>query len=108
MTQSLSHGGICPPGLAPWPGLRHGVSSQGFCRPRQPGPYLTVSAALQCGILWFLLPVSALFLEMGRNPFSAAGLPFLFLSLKAYLFLHLFEIITDLNQALNTVLCPEG
>ena len=29
----------CPPGLAPWPGSgAAGLGSQGFCRPRQPGP----------------------------------------------------------------------
>lgn len=29
----------CPPGLEPWPGSGvTGLGSQGFCRPRQPGP----------------------------------------------------------------------
>lgn len=73
--------------LSSWPGALAWL----WCRrPGLPGllqaqtawSLLTVSAALQCGILWFLYLSLHCFLEMGRNPFSAAGLPFLFSVIK--------------------------
>ena len=74
----------CPGALA-WLWC-HGPGLPGLLQAQTAWSLLTVSAALRFGILWFLYPSLHCFFEMGRDPFSAAGLPFLFLSVKAYLF----------------------